>query len=329
MRARKEVAKLAAEFLVEIFQARDHDDRRGDAARQVANRGHGPAEPALRVVEVVDVLQLVEAEDQRDRLDRAHELAQQGDHPPGGAVVRPGLEAAQDVAVLGGKVLAAEVLQHAAAEPRQVGLEVEQGPHELVVAVIEPVVLDDLIGQGVDQAGQAFGLQLLLADPDQSIDRHGPRLGERGREPHQAGGLALGLEIGLAQRVDQVVQDVSADSRPLPRSSACIRNSRGSRHGPSCGRPASGASCPSPTRPAGAGCGPRSARGPSRRGRPASGRPRGRRRGSSRRRTGRAARSRCGGPRRGRPRGRRRAEGAGSRVVGRGVHRASSVRTKW
>ena len=37
----------------------------GHAVDQVAERGHGPAEPDRGVVEVVDVLELVDAEDQR------------------------------------------------------------------------------------------------------------------------------------------------------------------------------------------------------------------------------------------------------------------------
>jgi hypothetical protein len=154
---------------------------------------------------------LIDGEDQGDRFERGHQLAEALDEPLRGVAVGPRDDPAEQGAVGGREVLAAEVLEDAPLDPGVVALEEDQSADQVEVERVEPVVHHDLVGKGIDQPGQAAVVELAGADRVEPVGRDERRaLGDGRRQPEQARRLAGRLVIRLVERVDQVVEHIPA-----------------------------------------------------------------------------------------------------------------------
>ena len=128
--------EMLLEVDIEVFQAGDDHDRGRHAVGEVRQT----VDIARGNRTLASSRSLMSSSWSRQRIRGTDSTApmswpEQGDDPLGGAGVGPGREAAESLAVGGGEVLAPEVLQDAAPEPRVVALEVEQGSDEVEVDI--------------------------------------------------------------------------------------------------------------------------------------------------------------------------------------------------
>ena len=151
------------------------------------------------------------------------------DDPLRGVVVGPGHDAAEHAPIGVREVLAAEILQDPALDPRVVasGGRAGRGPGR-GRCLLNRSSMTIWSARASTSCARHVVIEVALADLVEPAGRRRSGLSARAVESRISPEVfAVGLVVGLVERVDQVVQDVAAVMVWWPRSSACSRNSPG------------------------------------------------------------------------------------------------------